>query len=84
MSLCPEEIQRRNVFKTEILLENSHGELSKGLQKSFEKIKENLEKYEVGNTLLNRISDDMHTAAYMETLDEAEEIISHLANTFWN
>ncbi|MEK4025355.1 hypothetical protein [Sporosarcina sp. FSL W7-1283] len=82
--LCPEDIQRKNVIKTEKLLINNHGELPKTMIQHFDKIKENLNKYEVGDRLLNRISDTMYKATLMKTLEEAETDIKYLADTFWD
>lgn len=82
--LCPEDIQRKNVIKAEKLLTNSHGELPPSLQKNLDKIKGELDKYEVGNRLLDRISDTLHEATYMETIEDAERVIKYLADTFWD
>lgn len=84
LSQCPEEIQLRNVLKAETLIKNSHGDFTKSMDKDFERIKENLERYEVGNDMLVRISDEMHKATYMETLEEAAAIVSELSSTFWD
>lgn len=84
LSQCPEIIQLKNVIKAETLIKNSHGEFTKAMDRDFLRIKEYLERYEVGNDMLVRISSEMHKATYMETLEEAAEVVSNLSSTFWD
>jgi hypothetical protein len=82
--LSLEEIERDNLDRIERLLIDKHGQLSGQLTRSIELIRHNLTKYEIGETILDRINDSMYEVSLLEDIKVAEEEVKHLADTLWD
>ena len=78
-----EDLELENVERIERQLIQNFGELSASLTSSIKTIKDNLQKYLIMEAHLNRINEEMYLAGQLEDIKEAEAMIKHLAQTFW-
>lgn len=79
-----EDIEIENIDRAERLLEEKHGELPKSLTSQLNKIREDLSNYEIGQVLLDRISDVMYNIPTLSDIKKVEQQVKHLSDTFWH
>lgn len=79
-----EDIELENLNRIERLLIEKHGKLSKRLTRSIGIMREFLEIYEIDESTLDRVNDEMYKASKMDDVKEVEDAVKNLADTFWD
>lgn len=78
-----EELEIENVDRAERVLTQKYETLSNSLVKNFEKIRHELETYEIGEKILARVGEVMYKISNMDDIKEIEEEVKYLSDTFY-
>lgn len=79
-----EDILIKRINKFVAFMQNKHGKLSQGLLNSVEKIKENLQVFEVVYPTIDKTTELIYWAERHSEIKEIEVAFKDLADNFWD